>query len=275
VHGTRQPGFNETIAAQGSARVCPKCFRSLAGLPPIGKCPACDEAYWPATVNAPGFRPFVSNREPWLRGTRNFSLVALALCLFVGCMTPWITLGVVVTCLGIAGVSGLILLRHRRTAKSTLRELDYRVCPGCRYILTGLADAAACPECGSPYTRDALKTIWRRQYRIREAARMSPPWWKYRQTDGQLTWQKPCVSSAERCLWIAIPLSGVALILFLNLRQGSAYLGGWIGSAAGMVFVAGQVAMVVALLRTQRRSRQLIVAARFRMCPGCRFDLKG
>jgi hypothetical protein len=118
----------------------------------------------------PGTGPSVSIREAWLRGVFNYSGLALAVCWIVGCFTPLITVVVLLSSVAIATVSGLFLLRFRSKARSRLRDLDFRLCPGCRYVLAGLADAGSCPECGSVYDSHTLKLLWSRTYGIRDAA---------------------------------------------------------------------------------------------------------
>lgn len=147
--------------------VCPKCFASLADRPAIGRCPECDEVYWPAAVKNSGIRPFVSNREPWLRNTHHVSLATLVACYSVGYLAPRLALVVLVPSISVAAVSGLILLHYRRSATAQLRDLNFRMCPGCRYVLAGLADSGACPECGDAYDVETLGLIWSRAYRVR------------------------------------------------------------------------------------------------------------
>jgi len=36
----------------------------------------------------------------------------------------------------------------------------YRTCPVCLYSLRGLPERGDCPECGTPYSPEALKVIW-------------------------------------------------------------------------------------------------------------------
>jgi len=42
-----------------------------------------------------------------------------------------------------------------------VKDSDYRVCTGCRYRLSGLADTGVCPECGLTYTLEELTATWK------------------------------------------------------------------------------------------------------------------
>lgn len=43
---------------------------------------------------------------------------------------------------------------------AALKRLDFRVCLFCRYDLSRLPEAGACPECGKTYEVDLLKRSW-------------------------------------------------------------------------------------------------------------------
>ncbi len=62
-------------------------------------------------------------------------------------------------------VLGLFLasFRVQHRLVRTLREGDYRYCPGCCYDLRGVADPGVCPECGRPYSRADLAEDWARK----------------------------------------------------------------------------------------------------------------
>jgi ssDNA-binding Zn-finger/Zn-ribbon topoisomerase 1 len=45
-----------------------------------------------------------------------------------------------------------------------LRDTGYRVCTKCQYDLSASPHAGRCPECGTDYTADSLRTEWERIY---------------------------------------------------------------------------------------------------------------
>ena len=55
----------------------------------------------------------------------------------------------------------LALRRREKRFVERVRGLDYRVCPSCGYLLTGLPDSGKCPECGEDYELQKLRDIWR------------------------------------------------------------------------------------------------------------------
>lgn len=60
------------------------------------------------------------------------------------------------------------VVAHRK-GLAVVTGRDFRVCPQCRYFLTGLSDVGACPECGQAFLHETLKIIWKDSYQIREA----------------------------------------------------------------------------------------------------------
>ncbi len=52
----------------------------------------------------------------------------------------------------------------RSRARSFLEEIDYRMCPECRYLLTGLGDEGRCPECSAHFEPQQLRYIWKLRY---------------------------------------------------------------------------------------------------------------
>ena len=44
--------------------------------------------------------------------------------------------------------------------KRLVLEHEYSLCMNCGYLLKGLADVGACPECGQPYTKTGLRSAW-------------------------------------------------------------------------------------------------------------------
>lgn len=69
----------------------------------------------------------------------------------------------------IAGVGlGLVVVMILRFCSYQLRlhrqllATDYRLCPVCLYDLSGLEDQSVCPECGTPYSHDEIRAMWRR-----------------------------------------------------------------------------------------------------------------
>lgn len=79
------------------------------------------------------------------RASQSYFLLALAIISFAG---PFV----------------FIFQRHR--AKRLLLKHDFRVCNTCRYILTGLPDEGACPECGQKYERAELRGLWQDRYSL-------------------------------------------------------------------------------------------------------------
>jgi hypothetical protein len=66
--------------------------------------------------------------------------------------------------IAIMGACVLVGRRATRRAFAQVAAADYRLCLHCRYPLTGLDDERACPECGRPFTAEALISGWRRTY---------------------------------------------------------------------------------------------------------------
>ena len=72
--------------------------------------------------------------------------------------------------LGMSGMFALPFLvtmhylgyRDKQRELARIRKIDYRVCTDCGYLLTGLGDSGACPECGKGFQLDELRKIWQR-----------------------------------------------------------------------------------------------------------------
>jgi len=52
---------------------------------------------------------------------------------------------------------------ERRTRRISRTNGGF-LCPWCRYVLTGLADAGRCPECGDRYEREVCERLYRHAY---------------------------------------------------------------------------------------------------------------
>lgn len=52
---------------------------------------------------------------------------------------------------------------ERRTRRISRTNGGF-LCPWCRYVLTGLADAGRCPECGDRYEREVCERLYRNAY---------------------------------------------------------------------------------------------------------------
>ncbi len=73
----------------------------------------------------------------------------------------------VVAPLALVGVAiGGQVMSHvaRRRSVRQLRAMDFRLCLKCRYPLSGLDDAGACPECGERFDREGLVNGWQMTY---------------------------------------------------------------------------------------------------------------
>ncbi len=120
--------------------------------------------------NSGGFIPFVDPSEKWLRVWFGACAVAL-LAEFL--LDSFLDIGLGFTVLSVtfavALAAAVSVQMTGRSAVRTLRKLNYRLCPDCRYILNRLPDAGFCPECGRAYSADELKKLWTKAYRIREA----------------------------------------------------------------------------------------------------------
>ncbi len=51
--------------------------------------------------------------------------------------------------------------KARRKFVARVADDEYRVCPQCGYLLSGLPDQGKCPECGRGYSIEELERIWR------------------------------------------------------------------------------------------------------------------
>jgi hypothetical protein len=79
-------------------------------------------------------------------------------------------------------IAGLCAVLARRRGMLHLRAKECRICPRCRYVLTGLSTAGACPECGDAYLHETLIIQWSRAY---ELSRLLTPASGSRQEDRQ------------------------------------------------------------------------------------------
>lgn len=69
----------------------------------------------------------------------------------------------------VAGYAGVVVqLILRRRGKRLIQQLDFRLCPRCRYDLSALDRARSartrtgtCPECGHAFNIDDIRRYWR------------------------------------------------------------------------------------------------------------------
>ena len=88
------------------------------------------------------------------------TLILLGLALRLGIGSRWNVVVIVVL------TSNLVFMyaldRDRQSLLREVRAAGYRKCPTCGYLLAGLPDAGACPECGYRYEMGALREEWMR-----------------------------------------------------------------------------------------------------------------
>lgn len=53
--------------------------------------------------------------------------------------------------------SALLANQAIRRSMRRAKAADYRLCPGCAYDLRDLGESGACPECGLPFQRSAVR----------------------------------------------------------------------------------------------------------------------
>jgi uncharacterized paraquat-inducible protein A len=93
----------------------------------------------------------------WIKSGRNSDMFTVSIRPLTVRQVGWaaIILGVAAAGLWSVGLEQSVAL---------LKRNECRVCPRCRYVLSGLDDEGTCPECGMRYTLAGLEAVWRRTY---------------------------------------------------------------------------------------------------------------
>lgn len=103
----------------------------------------------------------------WMVFCLAFNFVFLALLMAWG----WLPPGAVGRVSGWAMPVGMLLLlwpmrRARLRSIQRLTRAHCRICPQCRYDLSGGDPAGQCPECGATYDNAALYLLWKESYPV-------------------------------------------------------------------------------------------------------------
>ena len=89
------------------------------------------------------------------------------------------------------------------------------------------------------------------------------------------SWHRPCATRPDRLLSIALPVT--AFLSINSLLAAAAFTPNptWLFAALIPTIIATQLLMMHLLRKEQRRAKALVEAADFKICPRCRYSLKG
>ncbi len=89
------------------------------------------------------------------------------------------------------------------------------------------------------------------------------------------SWHRPCATRPDRILSIALPVTAFLSVNALLAAGAFTSNPTWFFAALIPTIIATQLLMVALLRKEQRRAKAVVEAADFKICPRCRYSLKG
>lgn len=125
---------------------------------------------------AAGSLPLATESERMIRSRARLCVVVLvvSLCVMMASIAFFRTPAAALAGVAVIWVTLLVMLTLTTklsaahfTALKDLRQIGYRVCPGCTYDLVSTPHGpGVCPECGLPFDDDSLKERWEVIYEL-------------------------------------------------------------------------------------------------------------
>jgi RNA polymerase subunit RPABC4/transcription elongation factor Spt4 len=219
-------------------------------------------------------RPVATRLEIFMDGASPIVLINL---LLAGYLLSGATQRVpVLVSLGVCVVGTITFIASyifsRVRGRAQVEDKQFRICPRCRYNLSGLPDPGSCPECGRPFSDDELSELWSKVYRIRDAFDTPSP--RSRTRPGDSTPRPARFATRLESTWawfqfavvVPLALAIVGVMIFAPTRRLSPLI---------LVLIGANVMQVATSLYLPKVGRRVVRKHDFKLCVRCRYLLTG